>query len=588
MNLGKAAELLEEAEICLKLLVFKQLLGQVQAETALFEDEFAEEYAKLLRKLESDLARAGTASERERLKSAFVAACVALMAKLQVKRAGNAARAGWRGSEDDPEFDAMMLTLQDTWEASRLEGFEPRLNKAARAEPESLTQKLMAVGSYGMMFGGMVWSAFWKGKADSAPPELPFRWAGTVDAATCADCLNRIGRVYTKKSLPGLPGDQSTACNGRCRCWLEEGWDVLFAGAAYGKVPEIDDAFRESAPIDKPLSREEAEKIRDSIEKAFTDLGFRPYIRNVRVGTAEGLSGAWAHYSWDKDIVLREDLAHAIRMIFRDPAKYLGDEYHSKAFSTLVHEALHGVSQPSKQFYSSFAWLEEGVTETTTRLFARPVAESLWGISPASVGPDAYMAEQSFIRTLAQIANRSGGLTQTEYQDIYFQWAMEYKGITGQQYVRGVANSMASGYFQPLAEIDAARYQQLTKLYEEFFTNTLGYARTSGMDDAGEALLSFLKDADDLMAEEGIPGMRGDISRAMGLTRELMARRQFERILQELHELFLASHEASRADILENLDKANDILSPIDDKSQLLSASFYLEGMNRLLEASSE
>ena len=222
MNLGKAAELLEEAEICLKLFKNKQTLDDARAETEGFEEEFAEEYAKLLAELEQEMATAESEEELDEIRARFMAAASTLMSERLRRRMARAVRLAWRGAEDDAGLDELLGERDSIVLDAIGTSFDPRLRDASMVEKESLVQKLAAIGSYGMLYAGMVWGGYWMGHVLSGPPETVYRWAGTIDADTCADCMDRIGNEYTVDTLPGWPGDQSTECDGNCRCWPEE------------------------------------------------------------------------------------------------------------------------------------------------------------------------------------------------------------------------------------------------------------------------------------------------------------------------------------------------------------------------------
>lgn len=202
---------------------YKQRLDVVAYQTSAFEDEFAVEYAKLLRELESQLFGTEDSLEEEQYKRAFVAAATALMLKLLKKRGTRAARAGWREEVSDIELEALLRTLEGDWEAASLEGLMPRLQRAGSYQGEGeVISRLAAVGSYGLLFGGIVWSAFWGARVESGSEDALYRWDGTLDPMTCETCVDRIGNVYRASRLPGWPGDRSTICNGNCRCWLFE------------------------------------------------------------------------------------------------------------------------------------------------------------------------------------------------------------------------------------------------------------------------------------------------------------------------------------------------------------------------------
>ena len=222
MNLGKATELLEEAEICLKLFKNKQTLDDARAETEGFEEEFAEEYAKLLAELEREMAAAETEEELDEMRGRFMSAATALMSERLRRRMARAVRLAWQGAVDDVELSEL-LTARDMLAVEAVDAsFTPRLRDASAVEKESLVQKLAAIGSYGMLYAGMIWAGFWTSRVISGPPDATYRWGGTIDEATCVDCMERIGEEYTKDALPGMPGDQSTVCDGRCRCFLFE------------------------------------------------------------------------------------------------------------------------------------------------------------------------------------------------------------------------------------------------------------------------------------------------------------------------------------------------------------------------------
>jgi hypothetical protein len=127
----------------------------------------------------------------------------------------------WR-SEDEER----LAELQAEKDALAIEAitasFLPSLDKASKGEKESLLQKFSAVGSYGLTYAGMVWAGFWASHVLSGPPEARYLWDGMDDEATCDTCRSRIGNEYKANELPGIPGDQSTECDGKCRCHLSE------------------------------------------------------------------------------------------------------------------------------------------------------------------------------------------------------------------------------------------------------------------------------------------------------------------------------------------------------------------------------
>lgn len=199
-------------------------------QTAAFENEFSEEYSRLLLQLKRQLESTDDPAREEKYKAAFVATVVALMIRLLRKYGRAAARAGWR-DEDDPlwagiplaDRGALLQELDSSWQAAALEGLMPRLQRAATYQGEGeVISRLMGVGAYGLLFAGMVWMAFWGARTRSGSADVFYLWSGTLDDVICVDCEGRVGKIYRASNLPGLPGDRSTICNGNCRCWLEE------------------------------------------------------------------------------------------------------------------------------------------------------------------------------------------------------------------------------------------------------------------------------------------------------------------------------------------------------------------------------
>lgn len=239
----KASRIVQLLDGYLWLAKYKQRLDVVAYQTAAFEDEFAVEYARLLRELEVRLFDTEDPLEEEQHKREFVAAATALIWGLLRKRGTKAARAGWREEASDIELKALLRTLEGNWEAASLEGMMPRLQKASsyRGEREVIS-RLSAVGAYGLLFGGIVWSSFWGARVESGSEDALYRWDGTFDDMTCADCEGRIGNVYRASRLPGWPGDRSTICNGNCRCWLFE----LSVMEAAGVLETMKQYFTES------------------------------------------------------------------------------------------------------------------------------------------------------------------------------------------------------------------------------------------------------------------------------------------------------------------------------------------------------
>ena len=75
-----------------------------------------------------------------------------------------------------------------------------------------------------MMTDMVSWGAYQAGKIDEFDSRgSTFRWVLDGGAEHCATCLTYAGGgPYTIDTLPGIPGDAGTDCNGGCRCDLEE------------------------------------------------------------------------------------------------------------------------------------------------------------------------------------------------------------------------------------------------------------------------------------------------------------------------------------------------------------------------------
>lgn len=215
---------------CLALIAFKATLDDVKAQERAFKEEFSSSYANELVALESALDRTDDPAEEERLKKTFIAVVVLLMGNELKKRGTLAARSGWREEivqpmSDKPtiDLDAVILELEGNWQEATLMGFLPRLASAAEYRGDGkIIDRFAAVGSYGMMFAGMVWAAYWTSYVRSGSEDTLYLWDGVTDQVTCPTCDERIGNIYRVSELPGIPGDRSTECNGNCRCWLQD------------------------------------------------------------------------------------------------------------------------------------------------------------------------------------------------------------------------------------------------------------------------------------------------------------------------------------------------------------------------------
>lgn len=208
---------------CSALVKLKVSLDSVEEQEGAFRDEFSDGYSKLLVSLEAALENTDDPTEEKRLKKEFVAAAVLLMGVALRKRGTSAMKAGWRDDAKLTDRDAFLLKLEGEWTEAIGTGFSPHLEKAAEyKEGSNPVDRFGAVGSYGMMFAGMVWAAYWGAQVGSGTKDTFYEWGGFGDKRTCFVCDDRIGRKYRASMLPGIPGDRSTPCNGNCRCWLIE------------------------------------------------------------------------------------------------------------------------------------------------------------------------------------------------------------------------------------------------------------------------------------------------------------------------------------------------------------------------------
>ncbi len=268
-----------------------------------------------------------------------------------------------------------------------------------------------------------------------------------------------------------------------------------------------------------------------------------------------------------------------LRMLFRDPGTMLGTERGSRAWSTLVHEFTHSTHSIPMDWYTTNGYLEEGLTQSVTRLIEGPLAQRMWGQSPMAIRT-VYPTEQSIVRTLGQIANRSPYLSQARLQNTYMDWVIANR----RDLLWKMAKDMSHGYLAPLAEAHPLVYEQQSRNFAESIVKHLRRIHKRG--NASEILWD-VHDMDKILNKYNLEGWEDEIAAMLGDTRELMATKQLG-ALEDLSELFIKSHGASPAEIRQAIDKANNKIQEMELEADRFIALAYLEGLHTLLVASEE
>ena len=73
-----------------------------------------------------------------------------------------------------------------------------------------------------MMAGSLTWQSYQLGMAQALFEDSEIvEWNLDLGAEHCDTCLEYSAiRYFTVDTLPGIPGEADTECNGGCRCWL--------------------------------------------------------------------------------------------------------------------------------------------------------------------------------------------------------------------------------------------------------------------------------------------------------------------------------------------------------------------------------
>ncbi|OGF05248.1 MAG: hypothetical protein A2W00_04685 [Candidatus Eisenbacteria bacterium RBG_16_71_46] len=126
--------------------------------------------------------------------------------------AGSAAAFG----EADLLFGASVMAEQESYLASFLADIE-----SGKYTLEDGTLNLARIGRRAEMYVDRLLGTANEAWVRTLPPETVLWWKLSV-VDHCADCpVLADGSPYTAATVPGFPGDASTACRTNCKCWLE-------------------------------------------------------------------------------------------------------------------------------------------------------------------------------------------------------------------------------------------------------------------------------------------------------------------------------------------------------------------------------
>lgn len=130
-----------------------------------------------------------------------------------------AGRSGVRGPADD-EWAALRME----GEASFLHGFVADL-EAGRYLDDAGAVQAESVAARARLYGAALLGTAYEVWVEAQPETTLYYWhLGAAESGHCGDCPGReLGSPYTRATLPGVPGDGSTACLTNCRCWLSTG-----------------------------------------------------------------------------------------------------------------------------------------------------------------------------------------------------------------------------------------------------------------------------------------------------------------------------------------------------------------------------